>query len=185
MTFGSSARSIITTMIGTAITALMTALQESALMGSIGVKSRATPPNVASAMPGVQKLDHLALVSTVFHRIAAQVRRIEEESKRHLENFLHLTRIGTQSRVGVDHRHHRSDAIPADRIEAVEKPQRGYRRCRQANLLLAFAQGGGDGIGIVRPHPATGEGNLAGVLLQGIRSHSEDQPLLGVVTQSQ
>ena len=50
MTFGSSASSIITTMIGTAITPLITAAQNSALIGSIGEKSSATPPSVASAM---------------------------------------------------------------------------------------------------------------------------------------
>ena len=50
MTTGSSAISIITIMIGTAITPLMTALQNNALIGSIGVKSSATPATVASAM---------------------------------------------------------------------------------------------------------------------------------------
>ena len=50
ITCGSSASSIITIMIGTAITPLITALQNSALIGSIGVKSSTTPPSVASAM---------------------------------------------------------------------------------------------------------------------------------------
>src|SRR4029079_12250446 len=50
MTLGSSASSIITTMIGTAMTPLITAAQNSARIGSIGEKSSATPPSVASAM---------------------------------------------------------------------------------------------------------------------------------------
>ena len=41
--------SIITTSTGTEITPLMTALQNSALIWSIGLKVSATPPSVASA----------------------------------------------------------------------------------------------------------------------------------------
>src|SRR5207248_8865647 len=50
ITFASSASSIMTTMIGTAMMPLITADQNSALIGSIGEKSSATPPSVASAM---------------------------------------------------------------------------------------------------------------------------------------
>ena len=50
ITRGSSASSIMTTMIGTAMTPLMTAHQNNALIGSTGEKSSATPPSVASAM---------------------------------------------------------------------------------------------------------------------------------------
>ena len=50
MRSGRTAISIITTMMGTAMTPLMTALQISALIGSMLLKSSATPPSVASAM---------------------------------------------------------------------------------------------------------------------------------------
>src|SRR5579859_3101134 len=50
MTSSRVAISIITTMIGTAMTPLITALQNKALIGSIGVKSSSTPPSVAMAM---------------------------------------------------------------------------------------------------------------------------------------
>ena len=50
MTFSRDAISMIITMIGTAATPLITALQNSALMGSSGVKLRAAPTRVASAI---------------------------------------------------------------------------------------------------------------------------------------
>jgi len=50
MTFGFDAISIISTIIGTAATPLMTALQKSASIGSIDVKPSARPTVVASAM---------------------------------------------------------------------------------------------------------------------------------------
>ena len=50
MTFGFDAISVISTMIGTAVTPLMTALQNSALIGSIDVKSSARPTIVASTI---------------------------------------------------------------------------------------------------------------------------------------
>ena len=50
MIFLFDAISIISTMIGTDVTPLMTALQNSALIGSIEVKSRARPTTVASTM---------------------------------------------------------------------------------------------------------------------------------------
>src|ERR1700693_2012251 len=49
MTLGLPASSIITMRTGTEITPLMTALQKSALMGSIGLKLSAIPPSVANA----------------------------------------------------------------------------------------------------------------------------------------
>ena len=50
MIFGRVASSIIIAITGTATTPLMTALQNSALIGSIGVKLRAAPMTVAMAM---------------------------------------------------------------------------------------------------------------------------------------
>jgi len=47
VTFGLAVIGIITTMIGTAATPLITALQKSALIGSIEVKFNATPSSVA------------------------------------------------------------------------------------------------------------------------------------------
>ena len=48
VTFGLAVISIITTMIGTAATPLITALQKSALIGSIEVKFNAIPSSVAA-----------------------------------------------------------------------------------------------------------------------------------------
>ena len=50
MTLALPASNIITIRTGTEITPLMTALQNSALIGSIGLKVSATPPSVAKAM---------------------------------------------------------------------------------------------------------------------------------------
>ncbi len=50
MTLLLAAITIITAMMGTEITPLMTALQYSALMGSMGVKPSATPTRVETAM---------------------------------------------------------------------------------------------------------------------------------------
>lgn len=50
MTFRFDAISIISAMIGTDVTPLMTALQNSALIGSIDVKSSARPTTVASTV---------------------------------------------------------------------------------------------------------------------------------------
>ena len=50
MTFEREPSSMIITMIGTAVTPLMTALQNNALMGSSGVKFSAAPTRVATAI---------------------------------------------------------------------------------------------------------------------------------------